>query len=123
MAEELKRRSGLSRRAFLVAGAAGTASLALGLRCLERETEPPAPSGPEGAAPIPAPTAYGDWRDIYRDRWKWDKVVRSTHFVNCWYQAHCSWNVYVKDGVVWREEQVADYPQTNPDVPDFNPRG
>jgi DMSO reductase family type II enzyme molybdopterin subunit len=29
----------------------------------------------------------------------------------------------VKDGVVWREEQVADYPQTNPDVPDFNPRG
>ena len=115
MAEELKRRSRISRRAFLVAGAAGTASLALGLRCLERE---PAPPAPEDAAPIPAPPAYGDWRDVYRDRWTWDKVVRSTHFVNCWYQAHCSWNVYVKDGVVWREEQVADYPQTNAEVPD-----
>jgi DMSO reductase family type II enzyme molybdopterin subunit len=43
--------------------------------------------------------------------------------VNCWYQAHCAWNVYVKDGMVWREEQVADYPQTNRNVPDPNPRG
>ena len=43
--------------------------------------------------------------------------------MNCWYQAHCAWNVYVKDGMVWREEQAADYPQTRPDVPDFNPRG
>ena len=43
--------------------------------------------------------------------------------MNCWYQAHCAWNVYVKDGMVWREEQAADYPQIRPDVPDFNPRG
>ena len=43
--------------------------------------------------------------------------------MNCWYQAHCNWNVYVKDGVVFREEQVAAYPRTNADVPDFNPRG
>jgi nitrate reductase alpha subunit len=50
-------------------------------------------------------------------------VVRSSHWVNCWYQAHCAWNVYVKDGMVWREEQAADYPQVRPDVPDFNPRG
>jgi DMSO reductase family type II enzyme molybdopterin subunit len=69
------------------------------------------------------PIAYGDWRNVYRDKWRWDKVVKSSHFVNCWYQAHCAWNVYVKDGVVWREEQVAQYPQTNPDVPDPNPRG
>jgi len=122
MAEELNERSGINRRTFLVAGAAGTASLVLGLRCLEPEEAPPAPSGPEGAA-VPALPTYGDWRDIYRERWAWDKIVRSSHFVNCWYQAHCAWNVYVKDGVVWREEQVADYPQTNPDVPDFNPRG
>ncbi|MDP6980224.1 MAG: molybdopterin-dependent oxidoreductase [Myxococcota bacterium] len=67
--------------------------------------------------------AYTDWRDIYRERWTWDKVVRSSHFVNCWYQAHCAWNVYVKDGLVWREEQVAEYPQTNAEVPDPNPRG
>jgi DMSO reductase family type II enzyme molybdopterin subunit len=66
---------------------------------------------------------YDDWRDVYRQKWQWDAVVRSTHMVNCWYQANCSWNVFVKDGIVWREEQAADYPQTRPDVPDFNPRG
>jgi DMSO reductase family type II enzyme molybdopterin subunit len=119
MDEELKQGPHVSRRAFLVAGAAGTASLALGLGCLE---EVPAPPGPEGAAPAPPPR-YDDWRDVYRERWRWDKVVRSSHWVNCWYQAHCAWNVYVKDGMVWREEQAADYPQVRPDVPDFNPRG
>jgi DMSO reductase family type II enzyme molybdopterin subunit len=72
---------------------------------------------------VPAPPEYGDWRDVYRERWRWDKVVKSSHFVNCWYQAHCAWNVYVREGMVWREEQVADYPQTNEHVPDPNPRG
>jgi DMSO reductase family type II enzyme molybdopterin subunit len=43
--------------------------------------------------------------------------------VNCWYQSHCAWDVYVKDGVVWREEQAADYPRVRDDVPDLNPRG
>ena len=66
---------------------------------------------------------YRNWEDVYRHKWVWDKVVRSTHCVNCWYQAHCAWNVYVKDGMVWREEQAADYPQIRPDVSDFNPRG
>ena len=28
-------------------------------------------------------------------------------------------NVCVKDGLVWREEQAADYPQVRPDVPRF----
>jgi DMSO reductase family type II enzyme molybdopterin subunit len=108
--------SGIDRRTFLLAGAVGAAGVALGSWRLR----PAAATGLPGAA---APRAYGDWRDVYRERWAWDKIVKSTHFVNCWYQAHCAWNVYVKDGVVWREEQVGDYPQTNPDVPDFNPRG
>ena len=56
-------------------------------------------------------------------KWSWDKVVRSSHFVNCWSQAHCAWDVFVKDGLVWREEQAADYPRVRPDVPDYNPRG
>ena len=29
----------------------------------------------------------------------------------------------MKDGIVWREEQNANYPQEFPDIPDFNPRG
>lgn len=107
---------GLTRRAFLGAGAAGTAALALGLWRLEG-------SRLRTMSPGTAAQAYGDWRDVYHARWAWDRVARSTHFVNCWYQSHCAWNVYVKDGLVWREEQAADYPQVRPDVPDFNPRG
>jgi len=109
---------GLDRRSFLrlgAAGAAGLASLALGLDRLR-----PALAAPAAAV---APPRYGDWRDVYREKWRWDKVVRSSHFVNCWYQAHCAWNVYVKDGMVWREEQVAEYPQIKPGIPDPNPRG
>jgi nitrate reductase alpha subunit len=108
--------SGIDRRTFLRATAAGTATVALGLWRLS-----PA-AGSTAAAALPL-THYGDFRDIYRQRWAWDRVVRSSHWVNCWYQAHCAWDVYVKDGVVWREEQAADYPQIRPDVPDFNPRG
>jgi DMSO reductase family type II enzyme molybdopterin subunit len=114
MDQELTRRAGITRRGFLVGGVA-----TLGLTMCRLEQQAPAP----GAAKVAAPPAYGDWRDVYRERWAWDKVVRSSHWVNCWYQSHCSWNVYVKDGLVWREEQAADYPQIRPDVPDFNPRG
>ena len=112
--------SGITRRGFLVAGAAGAAALTLGLRCLRQE-EPAAP--PPAAATTAGVPAYGDWRDVYRERWRWDKIVKSTHFVNCWYQANCCWNIYVKDGLVWREEQVGEYPQTRPGLPDPNPRG
>ncbi|NIB41501.1 molybdopterin-dependent oxidoreductase [Pseudomaricurvus alkylphenolicus] len=67
--------------------------------------------------------AYQSYKDLWREQWRWDKVVRGTHLINCWYQAACSWDVYVRDGLVYREEQAAEYPQTNADVPDFNPRG
>ena len=77
----------------------------------------------ESAVALSKGYSYGAWQDIYRRQWQWDKVARTTHFVNCWYQAHCAWNVYVKDGIVWREEQVGDYPQTHAGLPDFNPRG
>ncbi|WP_353635439.1 molybdopterin-dependent oxidoreductase (plasmid) [Halobacterium sp. NMX12-1] len=64
---------------------------------------------------------YRDWEDLYREQWDWDSVSRSTHSVNC--TGSCSWNVYVKDGQVWREEQAGDYPQFDEDLPDPNPRG
>jgi DMSO reductase family type II enzyme molybdopterin subunit len=107
----------LGRREFLFR--AGLTTLGLTLVGLKRPSCALAASG--GAAA--ATTSYGDWREVYRERWSWDRIVKSSHFTNCWYQSHCAWNVYVKDGVVWREEQVAAYPQTNSDLPDFNPRG
>jgi DMSO reductase family type II enzyme molybdopterin subunit len=75
------------------------------------------------AAGVPlAPIDYGDWRDVYRDKWIWDKVVHSSHTrANC--ISACSWNVFVKDGIAWREEQNAVYEASEPGVPDFNPRG
>lgn len=106
----------IDRRAFLRASAVGAASVALGLWRLESAAAAP-------GAVSAAAKAYGDWRDVYRQKWTWDRVVRSSHFVNCWYQAHCAWDVYVKDGMVWREEQVAEYEQIKPNIPDANPRG
>ena len=38
------------------------------------------------------------WEDAYRQRWQHDKVVRSTHGVNC--TGSCSWKVYVKNGLI-----------------------
>jgi DMSO reductase family type II enzyme molybdopterin subunit len=107
---------GLTRRQF-IRGAAATAGLALGLQnlsCFESSESSP------GSAAAPAP--YQDWRDIYRRRWTWDRVVRGTHTnVNC--VSSCAWNLYVREGIVWREEQSAPYAASNDTVPDFNPRG
>ncbi|MFV0533395.1 MAG: nitrate reductase subunit alpha [Cumulibacter sp.] len=58
---------------------------------------------------------------FYRDRWSHDKVVRSTHGVNC--TGSCSWKVYVKDGIITWEAQQTDYPTTGPDKPEYEPRG
>jgi DMSO reductase family type II enzyme molybdopterin subunit len=108
----------LTRRNFLYS--AGAATLLLSL---DRLAFAQAGAGSAaGSMPPPIPP-YRTWEDVYRGKWTWDKVVRSSHFVNCWYQAHCAWDVFVKDGLVWREEQAADYPAVRPDTPDFNPRG
>ncbi len=58
---------------------------------------------------------------FYRDRWSHDKVVRSTHGVNC--TGSCSWKVYVKDGIITWEAQQTDYPTTGNDRPEYEPRG
>ena len=61
------------------------------------------------------------WEDGYRKRWQHDKIVRSTHGVNC--TGSCSWKVYVKGGIVTWETQQTDYPRTRPDLPNHEPRG
>ena len=61
------------------------------------------------------------WEDAYRNRWQHDKIVRSTHGVNC--TGSCSWKIYVKGGLVTWETQQTDYPRTRPDMPNHEPRG
>ncbi len=61
------------------------------------------------------------WEDAYRGRWQHDKIVRSTHGVNC--TGSCSWKIYVKGGIVTWETQQTDYPRTRSDMPNHEPRG
>jgi len=61
------------------------------------------------------------WEEFYRNRWQHDKVVRSTHGVNC--TGSCTWNIHVKDGIVTWEMQGLDYPKLEPGLPPYEPRG
>ncbi len=62
-----------------------------------------------------------DWEEFYRNRWQYDKVVRSTHGVNC--TGGCSWNIHVKEGIVTWEMQALDYPLLEKSLPAYEPRG
>jgi len=61
------------------------------------------------------------WEEFYRNRWQHDNVVRSTHGVNC--TGGCSWDIFVKDGIVTWEMQALDYPRLDPAIPPYEPRG
>ncbi len=61
------------------------------------------------------------WEEHYRNRWAHDRRVRSTHGVNC--TGGCSWEVFVKDGIVTWELQALDYPRIDPTLPSYEPRG
>jgi len=65
--------------------------------------------------------AYRRWEDIMRNKWTWDSVARGTHGTNC--TGNCAFNVFVKNGIVWREEQQGEYQPSVPGVPDYGPRG
>ncbi len=58
---------------------------------------------------------------FYRDRWSHDRIVPSTHGVNC--TGSCRWLVYVKDGIITWETQDTDYPSAGVDRPAYEPRG
>jgi nitrate reductase / nitrite oxidoreductase, alpha subunit len=61
------------------------------------------------------------WEEFYRNRWQFDKIVRSTHGVNC--TGGCTWQIYVKDGIVTWEMQGLDYPLLQNGIPPYEPRG
>jgi DMSO reductase family type II enzyme molybdopterin subunit len=115
---------GISRRKFIAGAGAGAAAVGLGLCHLRQRGRGPAPLVGPPAAPKTAVEVvqYGDFSDVWRERWTWDRVAKGTHTrANC--ISACSWDVFVKDGIAWREEQAAVYEAPRPDVPDGNPRG
>jgi len=115
----------LTRRQLLARGTAAT--LALSLRALLRPASeaiagPNDPiSGSDGKR-SDADASYRSWDDVYRAAWRWDRVVRTTHLrANCF--SACAFDVFVKDGVVLREEQAAAYGRESSELPEFGPRG
>ena len=78
-----------------------------------------------GVSPAAAAEQTGRYRrfeDVYRNKWTWDRVARGTHGANC--AGNCAYNVYVRNGLVWREEQQGMYGgHATDDVPDYGPRG
>ena len=102
MSEKSKPKKPFSRRSFIQTAAMTAATLALP-GCSRKEK--PVLSTLTGDFDPLRSYPYRGWEDFYRKIWTWDKVVRSTHSANC--TGSCSWNVYVRNGVIVREEQAA----------------
>ena len=113
----------LTRRDLLRTTGAAAVTLSLGTLQFGCRPEGDAGTSSAGVAAVPRELPpYRQWEDLYREQWVWDRVAKGTHTrVNC--IASCSWNLFVKDGILWREEQNAIYEPSHPDVPDMNPRG
>ena len=107
----------VSRRRFLQYGAAAAALLASGtLPLFHLRARADTHQAGRAARKI------GSWEDLYRERWTWDRVAKGSHaWANC--RSACEWDLYVRNGIVVREEQTATYAQSEAGVPDFNPRG
>ena len=93
----------ISRRQFIIGSTTVAAAGGLALYSLR-----PRPGVKPTFHPAPSVSAqrirYNDFSDIWREKWTWDKVAKGTHTrANC--ISACSWDVYVKDGIAWREEQ------------------
>jgi len=97
-----------SRREFLAGSGAVAAGLSLNY------------AAPSIAQPA-MDSVYGRWEDLMRAKWTWDKVVHGSRGLNC--TGHCAMNVYVKNGIAWREEQQGEYGRSGDDTPDYGPRG
>jgi len=120
MADPGERGLSLGRRDFLKLSGVAAAGLASGLPLFHfsREALSTEPSGRISGEP----RRLGSWEDLYRQRWEWDRVGKGSHgWLNC--RSGCNWDLYVKNGVVVREEQTGNYQASEPRLPDFNPRG
>ena len=107
----------LSRRRFLQLGA----GLGLSLGMLRLSGFAPCALAADDASDA-TPLRYDSWEDVYRNEWRWDRVSWGSHTNQC-FPGGCSFHVYSRDGVVWREEQSASSEACSPEYPDFNPQG
>ncbi len=64
---------------------------------------------------------YRGWEDIYRTEYEHEVTGFAAHCVNC--HGNCAFKIMTRDGIVVREEQLAQYPQIAEGIPDTNPRG
>ncbi len=64
---------------------------------------------------------YRGWEDVYRREYEHEESGFAAHCVNC--HGNCAFKILTRDGIVIREEQLAQYPQVNENTPDTNPRG
>ncbi|MBI2061089.1 MAG: molybdopterin-dependent oxidoreductase [Nitrospirae bacterium] len=105
-----------SRREFLRRGVQGAGALyltrLLPIRAKFAHAQTKLPKAP-------SPNVF---EDAYRSRWTWDRIEKGTHgWLNC--ASACEFDLYIKNGLIVREEQTAAYEPVRSDVPDFNPRG
>ncbi len=104
----------LSRREFIGASASGFVGAALFPNIFLQAAE-------QGGT-ASEPPAFASVEEIYRKQWRWDRIVKASHGrSNC--MSACSWDIYIRDGLIWREEQNRVYSSMQEGVPDFNPRG
>ena len=113
---------GMNRRRFLkLSGLTATTMAAVGAGLPLFHFKEAHADAITGAASRTTPKV-NSWQDLYRQRWTWDHIAKGSHgWVNC--RSACEWDLYVKNGIVVREEQTAMYEASEPGVPDFNPRG
>jgi len=97
------------RRQVLASG--GALALGLSLKYAPADAQDPTQLG----------KPYARWEDLMRQKWTWDRVVHGSRGINC--TGHCAFNIYVKNGIVWREEQQGEYGRSGDDTPDYGPRG
>lgn len=110
-----KGRYKLNRREFLEVSALGGLTMGLPTELLAKvvRVEDPLRSYPDRS-----------WEDFYRKEFlatRGDSKGFAFHCSNC--QGNCAFQVFSNDGVIVREEQLAQYPQIAPEIPDANPRG
>ncbi len=110
----------LHRRDFLKA--AGAMGLSLSLFHLKSLSPDAARAATADSGSLDPAASYDSWEQVYRDEWRWDAVHWGSHTNQC-FPGGCSFRVYSRDGVVWREEQTARSGASSPDYPDFNPQG